>query len=184
MNTNKAILLIEFQKQWTWNFIHNFFIKKQLKSKKVLENSKKLVEESRKKWFKIVHAPIIIDPKNKKWLFAKLTFWLFFTKWKENSELTEWFFEKWDIIVKWRYTFDAFTWSDLETILKKNNLKEIYVCWFTTDQCVSKTLKTLIKKWYNWFLVSNCTATLNSFLQKRIENKFKNNTIESKIIYN
>ena len=45
--SKSAILLIEFQKQWTDKGLYNWLIKKQLKQRKVLENTKELVEIGR-----------------------------------------------------------------------------------------------------------------------------------------
>lgn len=174
MKNNSAILLIEFQNQWTKKGLYNWLIKKQLNSRNVISNTINLVKNARNNWIKIIHAPLIIDPNNKKWWLAFLTFGKIFTKWTWKSEISNEVFENWDLIVKWRYSFDAFIGSDLENILKENNIENVFVCWFTTDQCVAKTIKTAINKKFSPFLVSDCTATFNDFFQKRTEKKLKN----------
>ena len=174
-----AILLVEFQNQWTKEGLHHKLIKKQLIKRKVLENTKKIVESARKKGIKIIHAPLIIDPKNKRGLFAYLTFGKFFTKGKSRSEITEGLLKKEDIVIKGRYAFDAFIGSDLEEVLNKNKFDKIFVCGFITDQCVTKTLRTMNKKGFKGYLVSDCTATLNSFFQKKTEKEFKKKIINS-----
>ena len=171
--SKSAILLVEFQKQWTKKGLYNWLIKKQLQKRKVLENTKKLVDNTREKGMKIIHAPLIIDPKNKKGWFARLTFGKVFTKGKKGNEISDGLFKKGDIIVKGRYAFDAFVGSDLEEILKENHIEKVYVCGFTTDQCVAKTLRTMHEKGINGIMVSDCTATLNSFFQKKVEKEFK-----------
>jgi len=185
MNINKsrsAILLLEFQNQWTKKGLYNWLIKKQLKSRNVLENTQKLVDNARKQGIKIIHAPLIIDPKNKKGWLAYLTFGKVFTKGKSNSEISDGLFKKGDFIVKGRYAFNAFIGSDLEDILKENNLEDIFICGFTTDQCIAKTMRTMIKKKINSYLVSDCTATLNLFLQKKTEKEFGEEVVNSSII--
>ena len=131
---------------------------------------------------KIIHVPLIIDPKNKKGLLAYLTFGKVFTKGKTRSEISEGLFKKGDLIVKGRYAFDAFVGSDLYNILKDNNIEDIFVCGFTTDQCVAKTMRTMKKKGFNPYLVSDCTAALNSFLQKKTEKEFEEKVINSRDI--
>ncbi len=74
--------------------------------------------------------------------------------------------------MKGRYAFDAFIGSDLEDILRGNGIETVFVCGFTTDQCVAKTMRTLMKKGFNAYLVSDCTATINNKIQQKIEQKF------------
>ncbi len=61
-----AILLIEFQNQWTQKGLYHRLIKGQLEKRGVLENTKNLVSKARERGMKIIHAPLVIDPKNKK----------------------------------------------------------------------------------------------------------------------
>ena len=177
-----AILLVEFQNQWTEKGFYNWLIRKQLDTRNVLENTKKLLGVAREHGMKIIHAPLIIDPKNKKGWLAYLTFGKVFTKGKTGSEISEGLFKKGDSIVKGRYAFDAFVGSNLYNILKENNIKNIFVCGFTTDQCVARTMRTMKKKGFNAVMVSDCTATLNSFLQKKTEKEFRDKIINSKDI--
>lgn len=185
MNTDKqktAILLIEFQKQWTQKGLYHRLIKGQLDKRGVLENTKKLVDLARDKGVKIIHAPLIIDPENKKGLLAFLTLGKVFTKGTWKSEISDGLFSDGDLLVKGRYAFDAFVGSDLEDILRQNGIETVFVCGFTTDQCVAKTINTMIKKGFNAYLVSDCAATLNDFFQKKAEKKFADRVINSRDI--
>ncbi len=176
MNIEKdrsAIVLIEFQKQWTEKGLYYWLIKGQLNKRNVMQNSQALVKKARSKGFKIIHAPLIIDPKNKKGWLAYLTFGNVFTRGIWKSELSEGFYEEKDHVVKGRYAFDAFIGSDLENILRENNVKNLFLCGFTTDQCVVKTMRTAIEKGFNCYLVSDCTATMNRFFQWKTERKFR-----------
>ncbi|MFQ6083396.1 MAG: isochorismatase family cysteine hydrolase [Candidatus Aminicenantia bacterium] len=175
MNINKiksAIVLIEFQNQWTEKGLYHWLIKGQLKSRNVLENTYTLVKEAKKKGIKVIHAPLIIDPKNKKGWLAHLTFGKVFTKGSWKSEITKGLYEEGDLIVEGRYAFDAFIGSNLEQMLKDNNIENLFSCGFTTDQCIAKTMKTALEKGFNCYLVSDCTATMNSFSQKKTEKSF------------
>ena len=179
-NQKTAILLIEFQNQWTGKGLYNRLIKGQLEKRGVLENTKRLVDWARDKGIKIIHAPLVIDPRNKKGWLAFLTLGKVFTKGTWKSEISEGLFKEGDLLVKGRYAFDAFVGSDLEDILRQNGIETVFVCGFTTDQCVAKTMTTMIKKGFNAYLVSDCTATMNGFFQKRTEKKFAGRAIDSK----
>ncbi|NOY35842.1 MAG: cysteine hydrolase [bacterium] len=174
-----AILLIEFQNQWTQKGLYHRLIKGQLEKRGVLENTKNLVDRARERGIKIIHAPLVIDSKNKRGWLAFLTFGKVFTKGTWKSEISEGLFREGDLLVKGRYAFDAFIGSDLENILRENGIEIVFVCGFTTDQCVAKTMDTMTKKEFNAYLVSDCTATLNSFFQKRTEKKFADRVVNS-----
>lgn len=167
-----AIILIEFQNQWTEKGLYHSLINGQLKSRNVLPNTHAFVKEARKKEIRIIHAPLIIDPKNRKGWLAHLTFGKVFTKDTHKSEITAGLYEDDDLLVTGRYAFDAFISSNLEQLLKDNHIENLFFCGFTTDQCIAKTMKTAQKKGFNCYLVSDCTATMNSFFQKKAENMF------------
>lgn len=180
MNINKnksAIVLIEFQNQWTEKGLYHWLIKKQLKSRDVLRNTYALVKEAREKGISIIHAPLIIDPKNKKGWLAHLTLGKVFTKGSWKSEITKGLFQEGDLIVMGRYAFDAFIGSNLERILKDNNIENSFFCGFLTDQCIGKTMTTGLQKGVNCYLVSDCTATINSSIQKKTEKRFQNKVV-------
>jgi len=177
-----AVLLIEFQKQWTERGLYNWLIRRQLSERKVLKNTRNLVRNARKKRIKVIHAPLIIDPARKKGWLAFVTFGRAFTLGTWKSEITRGLVGRKDLIVKGRYNFDAFAGSDLESILRKNRIERIFICGFTTDQCVARTMKTMLGKGFDAYLVSDCTATLNGFLQKRAERKFPGRIVLSRDI--
>jgi len=169
---NSAVVLIEFQKQWTNKGLYNWLIKGQLRSRNVMENSISFVKGAREKGVKIIHAPLIIDPKNKKGWLAYLTFGKVFTKGKEKSEITKGVFESEDTIVSGRYAFDAFIGSDLERLLVDNRIENVFFCGFTSDQCIAKSMRTALKKGFNAIFVSDCTATMSGIFQKKTEKSF------------
>ncbi len=185
MNIEKsksAVVLIEFQNQWTGKGLYHWLIKGQLTSRNVLENTITLVEEARKRGIKIIHAPLIIDPENKKGWLAWLTFGKVFTNGTRKAEIMEGLFKEGDILVIGRYAFDAFVGSNLEQVIKDNSIETLFICGFTTDQCVAKTMRTSLKKGINGYLVSDCTATMNGFFQWKTERKFQDKVITLKEI--
>ncbi len=180
MNIKKrktAVVLIEFQNQWIGKGLYNWLIKGQLKSRNVLAKTLILVDEARKKEGLIIHAPLIIDPENKKGWLAWLTFGKVFTKGTRKARIMEGLFKEGDILVTGRYAFDAFLGSDLEQVIEDNDIEMLLICGFTTDQCVAKTMRTAIKKGVDSYLVSDCTATMNGFFQWKTERKFQSKIV-------
>lgn len=171
-----ALLLIEFQKQWTDRGIYYRLIRNQLQKRDVLENTRKLVAGARERNIPVIHAPLVIDPNHKKGWLAHLTLGKVFTNGTWKAEFTDGIYREGDEVVKGRYAFDAFTGSDLEEILKKMKAKTVFVCGFSTDQCVAKTMKTMEKKGFRPLMISDCTATFNEILQKMAENRFETET--------
>jgi nicotinamidase-related amidase len=175
-NENTAILIIEFQKTWTEKGIFHKLIKKEYFSRNILENTKEVIAEARKQEIKIIQAPLILDKADKE-RYKKTPFparlLKRFTKGTWKAEFTEGIYEKTDIVIKGRYGFDACEGSNLEQLLKETKIKNIFVCGFTTDHCVKETMNSLIDKGFNCILVSDCTATKNNKLQKKIEKEFE-----------
>ena len=172
-----AVVLIEFQNQWTCKGLYNWIIKGQLTSRNVVANTLTLVDEARKRGIKIIHAPLIVDPENKRGWLAWLTFGKVFTKDTPKAEIMKGLDRKGDIHIKGRYAFDAFVGSNLEQVIQENEIETLLICGFTTDQCVAKTMRTALEKGFNPYLVSDCTATMNAFFQWKTERKFRDRVI-------
>lgn len=177
---NTAIVVIEFQKTWTEKGFFNWLIKEEYESRNVLKNTANLIRKARTLGFHIIQAPLILDKEDKE-RYKKIPFppKLFrgFTKGTWKEEFTEGIHEKTDAVVKGRCGFDATECSNLAEILEQTGIKNIFICGFTTDHCVELTMKKLISKGYNCILVSDCTATRNAAIQKKVENR--NKTITS-----
>ena len=174
-NSTIAILVIEYQKTWTERSFFHRLIKKEYKSKNVYQNTKQLLEVARKSGLLIIQSPFILD-KNDNERYKKIPFppKLFgqFTANTWRAEYTEGIFDKSDIEVKGRTGFDNTKGSNLQNILKENKIEKIYFIGFTTDHCVAETMDTLLSDGYECILISDCTATRNSKLQKKIEDKY------------
>ena len=170
-----AVVLVEFQKQWTEKGLFNRLIKGQLESRQVVENTRRLVAKAREQGLTVIHAPLVVDPRNKKGWMAYSTFGRIFTKGSWKSELVDGLFVDGDLIAERNYynyqAFDAFYKSPLEQILREHSIKNVFICGFATDQCPAKTLITALRHGFNPYLVTDCTATFNSFFQKSAERK-------------
>lgn len=174
-NSKSAILVVEFQKTWTEKSFFHKLIKKEYESRKVYQNAKQLLGIARKSGLKIIQSPFILDKKDKeKYKKIPLPPKLFgqFTANTWRAEYTNGIFDKSDIEVKGRTGFDNTKGSNLRNILKENKIEKIYFLGFTTDHCVAETMETLMSDGYECILISDCTATRNSKLQKKIEDKF------------
>ena len=173
-NSKIAILVVEFQKTWTERSFFHKLIKKEYESKNVYQNTKQLLEVARKNGLTIIQSPFILD-KNDKEKYKKIPFLpkLFgqFTANTWRAEYTDGIFNKSDFEVKGRTAFDNTVDSNLQEILKENKIEKIYFVGFTTDHCVAETMDTLISDGYDCVVVSDCTAALNSKIQRKIENK-------------
>ncbi|NOY06647.1 MAG: cysteine hydrolase [Chlorobi bacterium] len=187
MEINKgetAIVLVEFQKQWTEKGLFNRLIRKQLETRDVVERTRRLVKEARERGVTIIHAPLVVDTNRKKGWLAYLTFGKIFTKDTWKAELVQGLFAEGDIIARREYYnlsgFDAFYKSGLEDELKTHGIKHVFICGFATDQCPSKTLRTALRKGFEAWLVADCTATFNGFFQKNAERKHRERVVNSR----
>ena len=95
-----------------------------------------------------------------------------FTQGTWKSAITDGLLADGDHVVRDRYAFDAFRGTDLEQMLRRLSIEHLFVCGFTTDQCVSRTLRTALDVGFDAHLVSDCTATLSGWLQQRAERRF------------
>jgi len=177
-----AIVLIEFQGQWLEKGACHALIKRQLKSRGVLENSMSLVGDAREAGLSIVHAPLILDPRRPEGWLAHCTFGMAFTRDTWKSEIPKEFCCQSDFVVTGRYAFDAFVGSNLEQLLRENRIRNVFLCGFITDQCVARTMKTALAKGFESFLVSDCTATFSAHLQRRAERAFPDRVVNHEAV--
>ncbi|NOZ82510.1 MAG: cysteine hydrolase family protein [Euryarchaeota archaeon] len=180
--SKSAILLVEFQNQWLAGGFYGWLLRGQLESRRVVENTLRLLEYARASGMMVVHAPLVIDPENRRTLFAHLTFGRVFTRGRRCSEIPGEFLRDGDAVVSGRYSFDVFRGSNLQEILSGGGVERVYVCGFTTDVCVARAMQRLEERGYESYLVSDCTATLCSFLQRRTERKFGGRVVHSESI--
>lgn len=65
-----------------------------------------------------------------------------------------------DIIIS-KTANDSFYNSELETVLKKNNITDLFITGCATDFCVNATVHSALIKDYNIFVVKDCHTTAN-----------------------
>lgn len=166
-----AILTIEYQNSWTTKGFFYQLIKKEYNQRDVLKKTISLLAECRKGNIPVVHAPLILDKKDKyryqkapfpARLFKQLTA----NTWK--SDITRGISSPSDIIVSGRSSYDACIDSNLLKILKTNKIERVLICGFTTDHCVKETFDSLYEEGIQCFIADDCTATMSHKKQQEI----------------
>ncbi|MCX6122981.1 MAG: cysteine hydrolase family protein [Ignavibacteriales bacterium] len=66
-----------------------------------------------------------------------------------------------DDIILGKTANDSFYNTDLETILKKNDITDLFITGCATDFCVNATVHSALIKDYNIFVVKDCHTTAN-----------------------
>lgn len=178
--SNRAIVLIEFQRQWTDPGLYNWLIRSQLDSRAVLDNARRLVQAARKHGTRVIHAPLVIDPAHKQGWLAHLTLGKVFTKGTPRAELSDGLYEGTDLLVRGRTRFDAFAGSDLEELVRAGGIDHLYFCGITTEYCVAMSMRTALRLGFESTLISDCTATRNHRIQRRIEREFEPKVLSSR----
>jgi len=177
-----ALVLVEFQRQWTDFGLYNLLILRSLKRRNVVERTRETVRAARAAGVTVVHAPLVIDPDRKKGWLATLTRGHVFTADTEKAAFTPGIHEESDPIAEGRYTFDAFEGSDLAAILDDNDVETVFLAGFITDQCVAKSLETALDNGYDAYVLADLTATYSAHVQRRTERRFGDRAVSSSVI--
>jgi len=179
MAKNDVIVLLEFQNQWTKPGLFNLLVGREMRRNNVLKNAQTLLGVARKVGVPVLQAPLWVDPKNLKGLYAHLTRGMFFRKGSIKGAIDERIMVDTDIVIQGRTAFDAFVGSDLEETLKPYRGQRILFAGFATDQCVLKTILSAQKLGYDAWLISDVSATFFKFIQNNTENKLGDKVINT-----
>lgn len=166
-----ALVLVEYQRQWTERGLFRWMVRTVLKRNNVIQNTIDLTREARALGVPVIHAPFVVDPDNKRGLYAHLTRGLFFRKGSRKAEIDLRVLEDSDYVAVGRTTFNAFDGSDLEDILRRQGITRILISGFATDQCALKTLRSALKKGFDAYLAADCCATFSAKRQGKTEKK-------------
>lgn len=178
-----ALVLVEFQKQWTDSGLYNALIRRSLDKRDVIERTRDAVRTARKAGILIVHAPLVIDPANKRGWLATLTRGRVFTKGTSRAAFTPGLYEQGDPVAEGRYNFDAFDGSDLNTILEKRDIETVLFAGFITDQCIARSLDTALERGYDAYMLADLTATYSSLVQRRTERRLGSRSRSSDFLH-
>lgn len=170
-NTTDILVLLEFQQQWTKPGLFHALVSREMKRQNVMAQTVALTKSARAAGIPVLHAPLWVDPKNLKGLYANLTRGLFFNKNSEKGKLDPRVLAPSDTIITGRTAFDAFVGSELLEKLEPYKNRRILFAGFATDQCVLKTINTATKRGFDAHLVADASATFFKFIQSNTEKK-------------
>ena len=174
-----AVVLIEFQNIWTRPGLYNALIGGELRKRGSVANAERLTRAARKAGVAVVHAPLVVDPKNKRGAFAHLTLGLAFRKGTPAAEIEQRVYEPTDLVVTGRTAFDAFVGSDMEAVLRTAGFQTLLFGGFATDQCVGKTMVTANRKGFDSWMVTDSCATFGPAFHRGAENRFAGRVIDT-----
>lgn len=134
--------------------------------KDFFENISKTIERARKNWFLIIHTKVWFSenyenqPKNSPLFWKAHEFWILklWSVWTEFYNKDD--INKTDIIIE-KSRVNPFYKTDLDDILKKNNITDIYISWIATDLAISSCAREWHDRDYNVTILSDLCASLN-----------------------
>lgn len=172
-NEDTAIVLIECQNEFCspHGVLHDA-VKDVLKDNNMLENTKNLLLASRGKCH-VIHVPIVFDegyPELGKEPYGILKGVVEGKAFLKNSAGSKFFNElipqPHDVVAEGKKTLSAFSSSNLEFILRSNDITKIALAGFLTNVCVEATARAAYDKGYEVFILSDCTAATSIEEQK------------------
>ena len=163
----KALLILDFindivHPDWklSWKWYSEF-----MQEYKVVEKLNAKIDSFRKKdnliiFVKVCFSKWYIDQPKKSILFGKAhEFWVL----KNWSRWTDFFkdisYEKDIVVVKHRV--NSFFWTDLDLILRNNNIEEIYLAGCSTDLVVESTARDAHDRDYQVSILNDCCVAAN-----------------------
>lgn len=177
--TNAALVLIEFQNQWTRPGFYHALVRGEMQRLLVMENAQAVTSTARKAGVPVIHAPLVIDPENKRGFFAHLTQGMVFRAETLAAEIDARVFDRRDLVARGRTAFDAFVNSDLEALMRSTGRTVFLFGGFAADQCVERTIHTALRKGLGAWLIEDCAATFASFLHRRTTCRLAGRTIRT-----
>lgn len=191
---NSALVLIEYQNEW---LDENSKLYKLMKDKKQFEdsinNSKEILEYARKIGMKVIHVPLIISDDYKEFgngakyglraVIPQVNTW----QGKDKDFHKDFIPKDNEFIVSGRLGASGFAGSNLDSILRNNNIETLYMAGFATNVCVESTFREAHDKGYNSIVIDDATSSFTKeekeFFIKNVVHHFGEN-ISSKEFLN
>lgn len=168
-----ALVLVEVQKNYTDAGLFHRLVRRGLRAGGVVQNLQRLTTRFREVGALVVHAPLIIDRNAPDYrrtpLFPRMFGQLTAGTWR--AELTDGVHAPGDRVVRGRAGFDATEGTDLVAILQESDVESVFLGGFTTDHCVSCTMRSLVERGFDCAFVSDGTATHSARLQRATESR-------------
>jgi nicotinamidase-related amidase len=167
-----AVVLIEYQNDFTSDggALHGA-VKDVMDDTGMLANSQKMVEEARRAGATIVHAPITFaegygelgDPDKVYGILKGVIDSNAFVKGTWGAEICdEMAPKKGDIVVEGKRGLDTFATTNLDFVLRANDIETVMLGGFLTNCCVESTMRTAYEHGYNVITLTDCTAATSS----------------------
>ena len=161
-----AVVLIEYQNEFTseGGKLHDA-VKGVMESNDMLSKSQDVVSKARSAGCTIVHAPITFSDDYKE---LAATPYGILAGVKEGGcfKKSEWGGaicdemkpEDTDVVIEGKRGLDGFASTNLDFVLRQNNIENIVLGGFLTNCCVESTMRTAYEKGYNVVTLTDCTA--------------------------
>ena len=167
-----ALVLIEYQNDFTSDggALHGA-VKDVMDDTGMLANSQKMVDEARRAGATIVHAPITFaegygelgDPGKVYGILKGVIDSNAFVKGTWGAEICdEMAPKKGDIVVEGKRGLDTFATTNLDFVLRANDIETVILGGFLTNCCVESTMRTAYEHGYNVITLTDCTAATSS----------------------
>jgi len=161
-----AVLFIEYQNEFTTEGGALYgAVKDCLEKYDTIENSKKLMAAAREAGVTIVHAPISFDKghnaisKEAYGILSAIKEGKTFTEGEWSSEFCEGMKPvDDDIVVKGKTGLCSFSSTNLDFVLRQNNIQNLVLAGFLTNCCVESTMRSAYEKGYKVYTVTDCCA--------------------------
>ena len=171
-----ALVLIEYQNDFTTEggTLHDA-VKGVMDETGMLENSRRLVDEARKAGATIIHAPISFAPGygelgNPDKVYGILKGVIdsnSFVKGTWGVEICdEMAPQEGDIVVEGKRGLDTFATTNLDFVLRSNDIETVVIGGFLTNCCVESTMRSAYEKGYDVITLTDCTAATSDEEQR------------------
>ena len=171
-----ALVLIEYQNDFTTEggSLHDA-VKGVMDETGMLENTKRLVDEARKAGATIIHAPISFAPGygelgNPEKVYGILKGVIdsnSFVKGTWGVEICDDLSpQEGDIVVEGKRGLDTFATTNLDFVLRSNDIETVVLGGFLTNCCVESTMRSAYEKGYDVITLTDCTAATSDEEQR------------------
>jgi len=167
-----ALVLIEYQNDFTTEggSLHDA-VKDVMDETGMLENTKRLVDEARDAGATIIHAPISFapgygelgDPDKVYGILKGVIDSNSFVKGTWGVEICDDLTPReGDIVVEGKRGLDTFATTNLDFVLRSNDIETVVLGGFLTNCCVESTMRSAYEKGYDVITLTDCTAATSA----------------------
>jgi nicotinamidase-related amidase len=167
-----AVVLIEYQNDFTSDggALHGA-VKDVMDDTGMLANSQRVMDEARRAGATIIHAPISFAPGYGELGKPEKVYGILkgvidsnaFVKGTWGAEICDQMTpQEGDIIVEGKRGLDAFATTNLDFVLRSNDIETVILGGFLTNCCVESTMRSAYERGYDVITLTDCTAATSS----------------------